>query len=43
MYVLFTCKNESNPMKNEAAIMFTIISSISQWELSVDMETRVLI
>ena len=36
MVVLVTCKNEEDPIKNEVA-------RVTQWELSVAMETRVLI
>ena len=43
MAVLFTCNNE-DPIKNEGAR--AVINSsliITQWELSVAMETRVLV
>ena len=41
MVVLLTCKNEEDPIKNEAATTFSHILTI--WELYVATETRVLI
>ena len=45
MVVLVTCKNEEDPIKNEVARVATTFSPliITQWGLSVAMETRVLI
>ena len=40
MVALVTCKNEEDPIKNEVA---RVATTITQWELSVAMETRVLI
>ena len=40
MVVLVTCKYEEDPIKNEGASVFPIITL---WELSVAMDTRVLI
>ena len=44
MVVLVTCKNESNPIKNEGAIVFTMFSPImgaicchGNWEFSSDL------
>ena len=39
MVVLVTCKNEEDPIKNEVG--HNIFPIITQWELSVAMETRV--
>ena len=44
MVVLVTCKNEEDPIKNEVARVaagHNIFPIISQWEISVAMETRV--
>ena len=46
MIVLVIPKNEEDPIKNEVARVATcdnIFPIITQWELSVAMETRVLI
>ena len=45
MAALVTCKDEEDPIKNEAAIGQTTFSPfmISLWENSVAVETRVLI
>ena len=45
MIILTTCKNEEDPMKNEAleCIGHNIFPIITLWELSLAMETRVLI
>ena len=44
MDVLITCKYEEDPIKNEGARVFTTFSPIIYlWELSVAMDTRVLI
>ena len=44
MDVLVTCKNKEDPIKNESARLVTIFSPIvTLWDLSVAMETRVLI
>ena len=44
MVVLVICKNEEDPIKNEVArVATTFFPIITQWELSVAMETRVLI
>ena len=43
-FVLVTCKNEENPIKNKGARVATRFSpNITLWEISVAMETRVLI
>ena len=41
MAVLVTCKYDKDPIKNEIAILRTTFSPL--WELSVAVETRVLI
>ena len=41
MVVLVIPKNEEDPIKNEAASGHNIFPIITQWELSVAMETRV--
>ena len=44
MVALVIPKNEEDPIKSEVAIMATTFPPIiTQWELSVVMETRVLI
>ena len=43
MVVLVIPKNEEDPIKNEVARIHNIFPIITQWELSVAMETRVLI
>ena len=44
MVVLVIPKNEEDPIKNEIArVATTFFPNITQWELSVAMETRVLI
>ena len=44
MVVLATCKNKEEPIKNEGARVVTrFCPNIKLWELSVAMETRVLI
>ena len=44
MVVLVTCKNEDDHIKNEGARVLTrFFPIITLWELSVTMETRVLI
>ena len=44
MVVLVTCKNKEEPIKNEVARVVTRFSPIiTLWELSVAMETKVLI
>ena len=45
MIVLIIPKNEEDPIKNEVARVATTFSPllVTQWELSVAMETRVLI
>ena len=43
MAVLVTCKFYEAPIKNEVVIDRTTFPIISQWELSVAMETRVFI
>ena len=43
MVVLVTCKNKEEPIKNEGYSGHKIFSIITIWELSVTMETRVLI
>ena len=44
MVVLVIPKNEKYPIKNEVArVATTFFNIITQWELSVAMETRVLI
>ena len=44
MVVLVIPKNEGDPIKNEVArVATTFFPIITQWELSVAMETRVLI
>ena len=44
MDVLVTCKYEEDPIKNEGARVVTTFSPIiTLWELSVAMDTRVLI
>ena len=44
MDVLVSCKYEEDPIKNEGARVLTTFSPIlSQWEISVAMDTRVLI
>ena len=45
MVVLVTCKNEEDPIKKEGARVATRVPPLSRtlWELSVAMETRVLI
>ena len=43
MDILVTCKFEEAPLKNEVVIDRAIFPIISQWELSVAMETRVFI
>ena len=43
MVVLFTCKNEEDPIKNEGdrVLLSKIFPIITQGEISVAMETRV--
>ena len=44
MDILVTCKYEKDPIKNEGARVFTTFSPIiTLWELSVAMDTRLLI
>ena len=43
MVVLATCKNKEEPIKNEGYSGHKIFPTITIWELSVTMETRVLI
>ena len=44
MNVIVICKYEEDPINNEGARVFTTFSPIiSLWELSVAMDTRVLI
>ena len=43
MVVLVIPKNEEDPIKNEVARVANISPIITQWELSVAMQTRVLI
>ena len=44
MDVLVTCKYEEDPIKNEGArVVTTFFPIITLWELSVAMDTRVLI
>ena len=44
MNVLVTCKYEEEPIKNEGArVVTTFFPIITLWELSVAMDTRVLI
>ena len=43
MVVLATCKNKEEPIKNEGYSGHNIFPNITIWELSVTMETRVLI
>ena len=44
MVVLVTCKYEEDPIKNDGASVYTKFSPIiTLWELSVAMDTRVLI
>ena len=44
MVVIVTCKNKEEQIKNEGARVVTRFSPIiTLWELSVAMETRVLI
>ena len=43
MHVLVTCKNKKDWIKNNREKVDIVFPIISQWELSVAMETRVLI
>ena len=43
MHVLVTCKYKKNQIKNNREKVATSFSPLSQWALSVAMETRVLI